>query len=75
MAETVRHWVWETDPKVIDKKCTHCNQPMRFDRASAVTYLLEVYHSYCLLDKLTAYHHENSVSKTDKNGWAWGGSP
>ena len=78
MADTERRWNWETDPKIIDKKCAHCKDPLRYDRASVVKYRDELYHSYCLLDMLTDYHWKNSGFESQEKqnmNWFWGAAP
>jgi hypothetical protein len=65
------YWEWDNSPEIINKKCNQCGQAMRYDRAAAVLYKSNSYHSYCLLDFLTAYHtnHENVVTSTDCGQW------
>jgi len=69
-----RNWEWDTGD-VLDKRCSHCSQPMCFDRAAAVVYLNKSYHSYCLLDLLTKFHIENRkielINEPGQFGWGY----
>jgi hypothetical protein len=55
--EDYTYWEFYYGTDVMEKRCAHCNTPMRFDRSAAVRYKKdnEVYHWYCLLNKTTTY--------------------
>jgi len=63
MSEEKPLWQWETDPSVLNKRCTYCDKSMVFDRSTAVKYRDKVYHNYCLLTFLTNFHNTHSPAE------------